>query len=316
MLVGRRDSHRRLAALRVKLQRDVFSELAALCQPTVEKLQNYKERPFERFAALDDEEYFWYAHVALPKHEMSREPGNGASTADEVGTPTVDDDTADLVWLVKHVDGLEPATRDNLDEWRFSFYVICWPHYGSKVGFVSRANPVATLKPGIRYFQYGDAMTVASRPDFALTEGADLVVGAEGTAILSPYSFDTLLGDVEVLSDQVKKDLATARTLLTDTINLTSGAADALLAEASRTRATAKRLRLLPDRLKAINLQAALLRNSLVKHGVDPDLLLDEHDQFSFSRESVPLFFDAVEGRYFEDDLSPERRRADRYSTR
>jgi hypothetical protein len=300
----------------VKLQKDVFSELAALCQPTVNKLQNYKERRFERFAALDDEEYFWYEHAALPKHERSGKPGKGAPTVGEEGAPAAEDDTADLVWLVKHVDGLEPADRDRLDEGGFSFYAICWPHGGSMIGFVSRTNPVATLKPGMRYFQYGDAMTAARRPDFALKEGADLVVGAEGTAILSPYSFDTLLGDVGVWTDQVKKDLATARTLLADSISLTSGAAEALQAEASRTRANAKRLRFLLDRLKAISLEAASLRSSLVRHGVDPDLLLDANGQFSFRREGVPLFFDAVEGRYFEDDLSGERRRADRYSTR
>ena len=41
-------------------------------------------------------------------------------------------------------------------------------------------------------------MTTARRPDFALKEGADLVIEEDGTAILSPYSFQTLLGDVGV----------------------------------------------------------------------------------------------------------------------
>jgi hypothetical protein len=37
---------------------------------------------------------------------------------------------------------------------------------------------------------------------------------------------------------------------------------------------------------------------------------------FSFKPEQVGLFLDVVEGRYFEDDLTGERRRADRFRRR
>lgn len=73
----------------------------------------------------------------------------------------------------------------------------------------------------------------------------------------------------------------------------------------------AKRLRLLPGRLDAVS-----LRKIPRKHDVDPDLILDDNDHFSFDQEHVAVFFDAIECRYFEDDLSSERRRADRYSMR
>ena len=98
------------------------------------------------------------------------------------------------------------------------------------IGFVSRMNPVATLKPGVRYFQYGDAMTTTGRPDFALKDGSDLVIGADGTAILSPYSFQTLLGDVGISFDHVQKDMTIVRKVLAGTIGLTPGADEAILA--------------------------------------------------------------------------------------
>jgi hypothetical protein len=309
MLVGWREPHRRLNAYRVELHEDVFSELAALCQPAVVRIQNYKERAFENFAALDDSEYFWYAHAALPSHELRR------AGLDE-DAPTVANDTADLVRLVKSVDGLQDAAREDLDEGGYSFYSICWPHRGSMIGFVSRKNPIACLNPGFRYFQFGNAMRTATRPDFALKEGADLIVGAEGTAILSPYSFTTLLGDVGVSFDHVSDDVAAVRAALAATVRLTPAAEEALLNEASRTRSNAKRLRLLPDRLSKINLDVTSLRRSLTVHGFDPDLLFDASDHFSFAQENVGIFFDVIEGRYFEDDLGGERRRADRYSTR
>lgn len=309
MLVGWREPHRRLNAYRVALHEDVFSELAALCQPAVAQVQNYKERDFENFAALDDGEYFWYAHAALPGHE------SGGPGSDE-DAPTVENDTADLVRLVKSVDSLQDATREDLDEGGYSFYSICWPHRGSMIGFVSRKNPMSCLNPGLRYFQFGNVMRTAIRPEFALKQGADLLVGADGTAILSPYSFTTLLGDVGVSFDHVGDDVAAVKTALDTTVRLTPVAEEALLKEASRTRSNAKRLRLLLDRLSKISLDVTALRHSLTRHDVDPDLLFDASDHFSFTQKDVGIFFDVIEGRYFEDDLGGERRRADRYSTR
>ena len=159
-------------------------------------------------------------------------------------------------------------------------------------------------------------MTRVRRPDFALREGADLVVGAEGTAILSPYSFETLLGDVGVSFGHAGDDVATVKAALGAAIPLTPDAEKALLMEASRTRSYAKRLRLLPDRLSKINLDPVSLWHSLTAHGVDPNLLFDAEGNFSFNQQNVGMFFDVIEGRYFEDDLGRERRRADRYSTR
>jgi hypothetical protein len=187
----------------------VYSDLAALCQPAVDKIQNYAERAFENFAALDDDEYFWYSHAALPSHEL--DPTTGPEIVPEEDSLTLEDDTADLVRLVKSVDGLQEARRDDLDEGGYSFYAICWPHRGSMIGFVSRVNPMATLKPGYRYFQFGNALKKAESPDFSLREGADLVIGVEGTAILSPYSFEILLDDVGVRFGRVTGDVAMVR---------------------------------------------------------------------------------------------------------
>jgi len=317
LLVGWRERNHRLNAYRVKLHQDVYSELTKLCQPAADQVQTYTERPFENFAALEADQYFWYAHATLPSHEL-----RGATS--ERDAPTVEDDTADLVRLVKSVDGLQDATRNDLDEGGYTFYTICWPHRGSMIGFVSRINPVATLKPGYRYFQFGDALATATRPDFALREGADLVIGAEGTAILSPFSFETLLGDVGVVFDQVPGDVGAVKTELPDVMQLTPEAEKALLTEASRTRAYAKRLRLIPGRVKQIKEDAASLQRSLTEHlqrsltahDIDRKLIFDAEGHFSFTEQNVGVFLDVIEGRYFEDDLGGERRRADAYSTR
>ena len=143
------------------------------------------------------------------------------------------------------------------------------------IGFVSRLNPMATLKPGYRYFQFGNALKTAESPDFSLREGADLVIGVEGTAILSPYSFEVLLDDVGVRFGRVTRDVAMVKEALADTIPMTSDAEEALRTAASRTRSNAKRLRLLPDRLSKISLDRAAVWRSLNAHGIDPDLVFN-----------------------------------------
>jgi hypothetical protein len=175
---------------------------------------------------------------------------------------------------------------------------------------------MATLRPGYRYFQFGNALRTAARPDFSLREGADLVIGVEGTAVLSPYSFEVLLDDVGVRFGRVPRDVATVKDLLAHTIPMTTDAEEALQITASRTRSNAKRLRLLPDRLSKISLDTASVRRSLNAHGIDPNLLFDANGHFSFITQNTGIFLDVIEGRYFEDDLGGERRRADRYSTR
>jgi len=181
---------------------------------------------------------------------------------------------------------------------------------------VSRLNPMASLKPGYRYFQYGNALREATRPDFSLREGADLVIGVEGTAILSPFSFEILLDDVGVRFVRVNGDVAAVKDALAATIPMTSDAEEALRVAASRTRSNAKRLRLLPGRLSKISLDEASVRRSLNAHGIDPGSMFDTDGHFSFTAQNTGVFLDLIEGRYFEDDLGGERRRADRYSTR
>lgn len=308
LLVGWREPNRRLDALRVRLHQDVFPDLAGLCRPAINKLQNDRERIYEPFAALEEDQYFWYPHANLPGHEASSEAPVRNASSDA-------DDTADLVRLVQSVDGLDEVTRDSISELDFSFYSICWPH-NSMIGFVSRRNPVSTLRPGYRFFQYGDTLKRAERPDFALREGADLVVTREGTAILAPYSFDVLLGDVGVSFEHVDTDVAAVRRALARRIKLSPQAEAALRSESGRTRTNARRLRLLLDRLKAIKLDIASLRACLLAHGEDPTLLLSEDGEFTFDQAAVPLFFDTIEWRFFEDELGGGKRRADRFSQR
>jgi hypothetical protein len=310
-LAGWRTGHKRLDAHRFHLDETVFSELRELCEPTLEFLTTAQEREYEQFGALEPgEQFFSYDISGLPRH-----PATIAPMVENPGSP--EDDTADLVRLVRTVDALPEITRSDMDEGGYTFYGICWPHNDSMVGFVSKTDPMTTLSPGYRYFQYGETLRTVVHPDLALKEGCDIVVGAERLAILRPAAFNVLLGDVGVIFQGAPDDVKSLRTALKETIPMADDATVAVLSEAQRLGSYARRLRLLPDRLASIPaLDVRTLRRSLRKHGVDPALLIDRSGQFSFDTEQVDLFLDVLEGRYFEDDLGGEHRRADRYSRR
>ena len=317
LMVGWRTDQKRLKALKVHLHEDVFEDLRELCQPTVQFLADgAEERAYEQFAALEPgEQFFSYDISDLPR----RPPVSPPPPVVMPGSPT--DDTADLVRLVRTVDSLTDVSRKQMAKGLYSFYTICWPQPGDglMVGFVSRKDPMTTLRPGTRYLRFSETLLrKADPPEVSLSPGSDLVVGPRSLAILSTSVFSSLLGDVEVMFTAVPKHVATLRAKLAHTVPLTGQAESALQAEAQRLLSYARRLSALLPRLNAITttLSAHALRTALSSHGVKASLLLNPSGSFDFNQQNVGLFLDLMEGRYFEDDLTGERRRADRFSRR
>lgn len=126
-----------------------------------------------------------------------------------------------------------------------------------------------------------------------------------------------MLGDVSVLQKGVPDDVKRLQTALRGSIPMTRTAAESVQVEAQRLVSYARRLRALPARFASMPaLDTATLVRSMKANGVEPNILLDAHGRFSFGVGDVDIFLDVIEGRYFEDDLGKEHRRADRYSRR
>jgi hypothetical protein len=58
------------------------------------------------------------------------------------------------------------------------------------------------------------------------------------------------------------------------------------------------------------------VRQVLENHEVAFEDLINEDGEFIFEEPYAPVFLDVIEGRWFEDDWTGERRRADRFSQR
>jgi hypothetical protein len=172
------------------------------------------------------------------------------------------------------------------------------------------------LRKGRAYFRYADALVATDRPDFMLYPDVDLVVGPSGIAAFHKKALNELLSDVRVVLQDVPANVGHVQTSLTLKVPLTSSARDSLQEFCSTRPSMAARLRTLSARIDAINLTPDLVREALQHHGEDPAILVNAAGEFDFSGEGVRVFLDIAEGRWFEDEFSSERRRADRYSVR
>jgi hypothetical protein len=300
LLLGWRPNPGRIVGGRVPLRDNVFESLQQVAITAMEQLAKGDRRPYEPNAILEDrEEHFFIAANDLPKKGSDDLP-----------------EAADLIKLIEESDKVEAIQAGRLASGTFLFYAVVMPGSEGPVGFVRKVDPAAELRKGLATFQFADALTRVTKPDLILYPGIDLIVGPPGIAAFSKTALQTLLADVQVVLQDVPENVKRVSDTLHRTMPLSKGAADALRKYAYARPSAATRLRRLPDRLKAINLDLNKLRRSLKRHGIEAQMLVDTKGNFAFGEREVPVFLDVLEGRWFEDDFSPEKRRADRFSKR
>ncbi len=333
LILGWRPSIRRLAGGRVRLRDDVFRSLKQVSEEALVRLASSRARPYQPTAELEEgEEHFVIPIGELPEPPRRRRRRSRAEGSDaETGTADGDEaslggaasnacatlpEVADLVALTRQVDDLESLDAGRLAEGSFLFYGIVLPGPAGNVAFIRRMDPVAVLRKGRAFFQYADALTAIGRPDFMLYPDVDLVIGPTAIAAFRKSALDQLLSDVRFVLQDVRASVSAVQASLASKVPLTPATQDALEKYCSTRPSLAARLRTLPARIEQIAFTPVLVWKALDRHGEDPSLLVNTTGEFDFAGEEVQAFLDVVEGRWFEDEFSDERRRADRYSIR
>ena len=197
---------------------------------------------------------------------------------------------------------------------RFNLYAISFHISNSFVGFIRQANPRRSLKPGLRYLQYGDTLKRMEQPDIVIDERVDIVVGPEDVAIISDGSVQVLFRDVDLVMQHVDPNVDAVDAALNECIPLTAGSLDALRIACNSGPRNARRLHnLVYGRLADLDLDSSAFLKALEQRKLG-HLVVD--GELQLKQSDVPDFLDFVEGRFFDDDHSPETRRADRFSPR
>jgi hypothetical protein len=157
-------------------------------------------------------------------------------------SPPDDDGTADLVGLVRSVDQMPELDASSIRTRNYTFYALCWPVGDDLVGFVRRANPTSALRPGNRYFQFGDTLRKLERPDLVLDGQIDMVVAGGHLAVFNQTAFNTLLANVGVALAAVPANLDAVGTELSKKIPLSTRATQAIEEFASTRPSVAQQL--------------------------------------------------------------------------
>lgn len=307
LLVGRRRSGH-LEGRRVELHESTFQALAEICRPYVERLDELEPRSYEPYASLEPGEEYFAVEVADLPPQLS--PALGAD-----GQPI--DETPDLVRLVRDVDGLELLHPGDLDHGPITFWGLCWETVdGDRIGFVRKQDPHRALGAK-RYMGFaGGSLRTLSTPDLVLDESIDVIVSSGQVAAFTATAFTQLLSDVRVELASVTQNIDKIDKLLEGTIPL-APEATAVLGEVVRKRVSfARRLNALPDRLAGLSLTQSALSKVLKQLGIPKAELIRAGKIHLEDARSVELLLSVLEGRYFNDGLGGERRRADRWSTR
>ena len=315
LLVGWRPSRRRLTAQRVPLQQSTFAELRGIGTEALERLASTEGRPYEPEAELDEGEHFVLPVGDLPGPEHAQRAEDAVSrreSADDV------EDVADLLQLIDDTQELDALDATTLARGQFLFYaIVIAAEDGRNVGFVRQMDPVHSLRKGRMFGRYGDALDRVERPDFILYGETDLVVTDEKIYAFRTSALTRLLSDVDVALQQAPSFVERAGQALQGRVELADSALVILKEACSRRPSYAVRVRRLTIRLESLgDLTADRIRKALTDSEIDASLLLDEQGNFEFEEKHVRTFFDFMEGRWFQDPLGAEWRRADRFARR
>lgn len=299
VLVGRKASAKRIQVRRLDVHKDARVELRALCRPVEAALAVGTLRPFERSAALDDDEHFSVTIDALPS--LGHTPEESASLLAAINNPA----------------GADPISLDQIARFSPKLWAIMFP---GPLAFVRRANPARICKPGLRFFSYGDALRSIEAPDLVLDDRIDMVIDHERVRIRNVEAFLDLFSDIGIAVADVPANLTRVTQQLAGTMSFAPATLDLLTFTGQRLVSIAKRLQLLPDRLPHIQTKLAdhvFVTEMLRKHDIDQRTLFDANGTVALTdTTAIKQFLDLLEGRYFIDELTGDRRRADRFSAR
>jgi hypothetical protein len=291
--VGRRKANRELEAWRLSLHADTFEALREICSGALERIQN-----------MQGVRYSPYAHPELGEEYLIVGGEGGAGSVPEI---------QQICYEVRDV---MPIEADGLAEISTQFYGIVYGEGNDVVGFIRKTNPRRSLNRGNRFFKFRDTLRLVDEPDVVLEEDVDLIVTNDMMAVLRPFSFETLAGEVSFSIDNIREYVAGLAEVLSEKIPLGPHAQQNLEDVARRKVSIVKRLRNVREHLEVADVDSEKLRSALARHELDGHLTFDESGCVSLDETNVELFLDLLEGRYFEQDFTGAGMRADRLRPR
>lgn len=216
-LVLVRRSGTKLKGWHVEFADDATAELREMVTRTTAAVEARTRRGYEASIRITAEEY-----LAVPDELVKRaapplpaksepEPEGEGATGGKTAPKTVEDAPAvqhietdpQVRALLRNASGLPLLPAQQLTKQPFAFYaVVVGSDPNSRVAFVRKTNPIKTLTAGRLWFSYGERLKKVTEPLMGLDDHFDLIVTADGIAVLNQTAFDLLFRDAATLVER------------------------------------------------------------------------------------------------------------------
>ena len=311
-----RGDQRQLTGRRVSIDQNVFDELRQVAQATADRAVQMDAVPYTPYVGLDENEYLTLARSLLVPKSTSKQTteANADASADE---------TVGLLGIVDRAEywpSMGAGAVQSVPEDAFAGQAICFGDGQSRIGFVTRTNPRKVLKRSLIPLgkaDDNDRLKRVTSPELVLEPIVHAVVTTEELAIFNQTQFQFLVTDATLLADRVPTQVTAIGTAFQSRgIVLSASTISALTARAQRQPRVARRLAAFAERIDHINLKALKTGKGFKTQDLKPDDFVNAAGELECIPERVVEMLDALEGRFFKDAFSPEKRRADRFRPR
>jgi hypothetical protein len=326
LVIGLRDEKRRIEGYRINLDTDVHPDLVRVAGDALAYLDTLKPVDYSPYVDPEADEYLSLATeklrviVTRPAEGKKADKGDGAADEEVVSEK---DEAARIVALVRDSDVLpELGAAKLIERLGSEFYLqaICLKSGEDRIGFLTKARKQQVMKRSIIPLgksDDNDRLKKISLPELLLESDVHAIVSPEEIAILNRTQFQFMVSDTKLVFDHVPLQVKRiAAAFETRGVTLAPGTQAALLGRAVGSISLAKRLDAFAERIG--DLDVALIENG--KGFTDQELkaadFVNAKGEVACGPGRLGELLDALEGRYFGDAFSTEKRRADRFRPR
>lgn len=314
LVVGLRNEKRVIEGFRVNLENNVAADLQKVAADTLNWVKNREPIEYTPYVEPDEGEYLTVATETLPS-KRSQEDQAAESEKEE---------TAVVVPLIRDCDVLPEIGAgqliQRLADGALYLQAICLMAGEDRVGFITKAKAQQVMKRSsipLGKNDQNDRLKRISRPELVLESDVHAIVSPQEIAILNRNQFQHLVSDVPLVFSHVPVQVnRIADTFKARGIQLSGDTQTAILSESLRSIRLAKRLEAFAERIQAIDISRIASGDGFSDQDLAPADFVNSSGEIACKPERVIELLDALEGRFFGDAFSPEKRRADRFRKR
>ncbi|HLX78732.1 MAG TPA: hypothetical protein VKR27_07590, partial [Acidimicrobiales bacterium] len=321
LVIFLRGARRRLEGRRIPIDRNVFGELTAVANGVLERVRSMERVDYSPYVGLEEKEYLGLDRAdVVSKIQANRLEGPDEETGE---SEPADDETVALLQAIddaEYLPALGAGSIEGLSPDDFAAQAICFGSGNNRVGFATRSNPRKVLRRSLIPLgksDDGDRLKRVVSPELVLESDVHAVVTAQEIAILNPTQFQYLVTDATLLADAVPSQVRVIEAAFkVRDVKIARTTTQALEARARQQPRLARRLSAFADRIEQIDLAALASGKGFRQQELKPSDFVNAAGEIECAPERLPELLDALEGRFFKDAFSTEKRRADRFRKR